>query len=159
MKKIYSYLALASLSLFTLSSCSDDDNKEKPQEQTKDVLLGKWDLKTLSMKLYVDGDLVQEVNDQSVEGEMTMQFDFKADNKVEYYMYVPASEGSEEQKVELTGTYQKKGKDLVITIEGDEQTFKIEGNDAKSLKLSQSVEEEYQGMLIKQDVIYNFGKM
>lgn len=158
MKKIYFYLAVASIGLFTVTSCSDDNNEKQP-EQPKDVLLGKWDLKTVSMKLFVDGDLVQEVKEESVEGQMTMQFDFKADNKVEYYMYVPASEEAEEQKVNLTGTYEKKGTDLIVTIEGEDQTFKIEGNDAANLKLMQSQEMEYEGMVVKQDLTLNFKKM
>lgn len=158
MKKIYFYLAVASIGLFTVTSCSDDNNEKQP-EQPKDVLLGKWDLKTVSMKLFVDGDLVQEVKEESVEGQMTMQFDFKADHKVEYYMYVPASEEAEEQKVNLTGTYEKKGTDLIVTIEGEDQTFKIEGNDAANLKLMQSQEMEYEGMVVKQDLTLNFKKM
>lgn len=157
MKKIYFYLAVASFGLFTITSCSDDE-KAGP-EPTKDVFLGKWDLKTLSSKVYINGDLVEDVKEQPVEGKMTLQFDFKADNKVDYYMYAPATEDREEVKVDASGSYKKNGTELTITIEGEDQIFKIEGNDAENLKLMQSVEFKFDEATLKQDVTFNFKKM
>lgn len=157
MKKVYLYLAVALVALFTITSCSDDE-KAGP-EPTKDVFLGKWDLKTMSSKLYINGDLVEDQKEQSVEGIMTLKFDFKADNKVDYYMYAPATEDREEVKVDASGTYKKNGTELTVTIQEEDMLFKIEGNDVDNLKLMQSIEFKFDEATLKQDVTFNFKRM
>lgn len=151
MKRIYSYLFIAAVGLFGLTSCSSDDNT--PIQET-DYLLGKWDLNTLDIKLWADGEVYQEMEDFPVEGSLTMQFDFRADNTVEYYFY-EFEDGDTRQG---TGTYQRNGSNLTITID-DEADFEILLNDANNLHLGTIDEYEYQGIQFKDEVNLKFIKM
>ncbi|HLW41029.1 MAG TPA: hypothetical protein VKY82_01515, partial [Flavobacterium sp.] len=72
MKRIYSYLFIATVGLFGLASCSSDDNA--PTIEETNHLLGKWNLNTISLKITIDGEVYQEMEDLPVEGLTTMQF-------------------------------------------------------------------------------------
>lgn len=151
MKKTIFYLSAVALNLFILTSCSNDDNA--PEPQTQDNLIGKWNLNTISVKISVDGEVVQDIVDQPAEGSMTMQFDFKTDNTVDYYF------GDEEGTEEGKGTYQKNGNNLTITIDNEPATFVITLNDKTNLHFGNSDEYEEQGYLIKEEIGFKFIKM
>ena|SRR5690554_3767628 len=131
MKRIYSYLLIVAIGMIGLTSCSSDDNPP-------DYLLGKWTLFTISMKIYVYDEVATEIVDEPVGGSMIMQFDFKADNTVDYYF-----NNIEEETYEATGTYHRNGNDLTIIIDDEPQTFVILRNDADNLHLGMTEEEEY----------------
>lgn len=151
MKRIYSYLFIATVGLFGLASCSSDDNA--PTIEETNHLLGKWNLNTISLKITIDGEVYQEMEDLPVEGLTTMQFDFRADNTVEYYF-------NEDNEVEEgIGTYQKNGNNLTITIDNDPQTFVVLLNDESNLHFGISEEYEYEGMEVKEEVQFKFIKM
>lgn len=152
MKKISTYLFAASVSLLSLTACSDDDNTVKPDPQPSNHLLGEWKLNTISSKSYEDGVLVNEFTDLPVAGQISWEYNFKADNTVEYNMAVP-SQNIEEQGI---GTYTKTGNNLTITIEGEPATFVITNLDAANLHFKITEEEEYEGVLYKDEIEQKF---
>lgn len=157
MRKISTFLFAASFVFLGLTSCSDDDSTSNPEPQPTDMLLGKWNLETVSVKISVDGEVIQEIKDQSV-SPVVMTFDFKADNKVEYFYYEPEEE-EQEYEEKLSGTYQKEGNKLIITIENEPVDFTILVNDKSDLHLGMSFEETYKSMVIKQETEQKFVKM
>lgn len=159
MKKKYFLLAFLSLSLIGFTSCDKDDEKTTPPPVQTDLLVGKWDLKTMSVKLSIDGEVVQEIVDESVEGQITMQFNFKADKSVTLYQYTPATEEEEAETYEGIGTYERKGNQVTIAIDGEPITFQLIVNDQTNLHLGLNVEEDYEGVAVKQESIYKFKKM
>ena len=157
MRKISTFLFAASFAFLGLTSCSSDDSSS-PEPQPTDVLLGKWNLQTVSVKVSVDGEVVQEVKDQPI-SPVVMTFDFKADSKVEYFYYEPATAEEQEYEEKLSGTYKKEGNKLTITIEDEPGDFTILLNDKSNLHLGMSFEETYEGMVIKQETEQKFVKM
>ena len=67
---------------FTLISsfCFVSSNKEDEITiQSKDELIGKWNLNLLDIEISVDGNVIENQKDIDVSGALTMQFDFKQD--------------------------------------------------------------------------------
>lgn len=156
MKKI-TLFAFSIITAFTFSSC--DKNDETVEETPKDPIVAKWDLKLVDIKISIDNEVVNEENDLDISGELTMQFDFKEDNTIHLYQYAPATEETEAQEFNSSGTYTKVGNQLTITLDGEDQTFTILSNDASNLHLFMATESEIQGMEIKQDITYKMIKM
>lgn len=157
MKKNYFLALFISISSLLITSCDKNDD-ETPIAQ-KDYLIAKWDLKKVDIKISVDGEVVQEMEDYDTTAEMTMQFDFKEDKSVSLYQYYPATEDSEAEEFTYTGTYTRNGNILDITIDGDKVNFEISLNDENNLHLANELEETYEGMVIKQNMTYKFTKM
>ncbi len=153
MRKVSTYLSAATIGLLLMASCSSDDNTPDQEPIEENHLLGQWDLNTADIKLYVNGELQQEMNDVSTEEIGAVQFDFKEDGTVDYVF--SDEEGSESS----TGTYQKNGDNLTITIDNDPQTFEIHLNNSNNLHLFLEEEETYQEMLLKTEVTFKFVKM
>mgnify|MGYP003474980843 FL=1 len=86
MKKISTILFATTLGLFSLASCSNDDNA--PVGDNTNHLLGKWTLNTMSLKSTENGEVVQEFEDMPVQEVMTWEYTFKEDNTFEYLMAV-----------------------------------------------------------------------
>ena len=142
MKKVYTLLSITALGLCTLTSCSDDDNNTTPQEPTN-YLLGKWDMQTMDMKLEMDGEVVLDEQDvPTKETGMIIQYDFKADETIEYYMYTPATGQEAESEESGIGTYDLDYNKLTITINDVPQTFTIFNLDENKLHLNLSQEDE-----------------
>ncbi|HLW41883.1 MAG TPA: lipocalin family protein, partial [Flavobacterium sp.] len=124
-----------------------------PTIEETNHLLGKWNLNTISLKITIDGEVYQEMEDLPVEGLTTMQFDFRADNTVEYYF------NNNDEIEEGIGTYQRNGNNLTITIEGEPADFEILLSDANNLHLGIEDEYEYQGLQLKEEITFKFLKM
>jgi len=140
MKKISTILFATTLGLFSLASCSNDDNA--PVVDNTNHLLGKWTLNTMSLKSTENGEVVQEFEDMPVQEVMTWEYTFKEDNTFEYLMAVPQAQ-LEEKGV---GTYSKNGNSITITVDGDPATFEIKALDAKNLHLKNTEEYEADGI-------------
>jgi len=151
MKKISTYLIAFSFGLLSLTACSGDDNTPGPEQQTNH-LLGKWKLNTLSVKSYENGEVVMEFTDLPVQGQMTWEYDFKADNTVDYHISVPAQQLEEQGK----GTYTKTGNTLTITIEEEPGTFVVSTLDADNLHLKMTEEGTAEGVTYKEEIEQKF---
>lgn len=149
MKKITLSLFAITLSLLTLSSCSSDDNVAEPNH-----LLGKWELNKMSMKSTENGQVTLEYTDVPTEGQLVWEYDFKEDNTVSIYMAVPQAELEES----FTGTYIYAGNQLTITVEEDPQTFQVNKLDASNLNLWFAEEEEYEGVVYRDEIEQKFIK-
>lgn len=152
MRKISIYLSAVAIGMVTLVSCSSDDNTPD-QEPIDNHLLGKWNLNTADVKIYVNDQLQQEMNDVPAEEIGAVQFDFKEDGTVDYAF------SDEEFSEEITGTYEKNGNILTITIDNEPQTFEILLYDSNNLHLYLEEEETYQEMLLRTEAVFKFIKM
>src|SRR5690554_2292350 len=123
MKRFYSYLFIATVGLLGLVSCSSDDNST-PEKKEVDPIVGKWELKTMDLKIYENGEVYLEFEDESVEGLLVFEFDFKEDNTVDFTSGNLNQSGEMETNSE-TGTYVKNEDNVTITIEGEPETFSI----------------------------------
>jgi len=155
MKKI-TLIAFALISSLSFVSC---DKEDETTIQPKDELIGKWNLNLLDIKISIDGNVIEDQKDIDVSGALTMQFDFKQDQTVHFYQYVPATTEDEAQEYNGYGTYVKNGSDLIVTIDNEPQTFKIVLNDASNLHLNLEVTEEVQGMQVEQNSTFKMVKM
>lgn len=95
-----------------------------------------------------------EYTDIPVQGQMTWEYDFKADNTVDYYMAVPSQQLEEQGK----GTYMKTENTLAITIEEEPGTFVISNLEADNLYLKMTEEGTSQGMTYKEEIEQKFVK-
>lgn len=121
-------------------------------------LIGKWDLKSISLNIVdLDSTVIKDVSDQSTLGQMTMQFDFRVDNKVAYFG--SAFNAGDPNSYEDIGTYQIIDDNITITINKEPLSFKIIYNDEKNLHLELSSIKDFQGKKIKQILIYKFDKI
>lgn len=123
MKRFYSYLFIATVGLLGLVSCSSDDNST-PEKKEVDPIVGKWELKTMDLTLYEDGEVYFEYEDIAVEDLMLLEFDFKEDNTVDFTSGNLNQSGEMETNSE-TVTYVKNEDSVTITIEGEPETFSI----------------------------------
>jgi len=115
MKKIYSFLTISAFSIFALTACSSDDSTPVPEPEI-DHLIGKWNATSFHMRFEVDGDVLTDDLDEE-EGTtygIIKQFEFKSDNTMEYYIYIPASEDEEEIESRGTATYERDGDQLIM---------------------------------------------
>lgn len=119
MKKISNSLFVATLAIISFSSCSSDDSTHPPtpEPQPTNLLLGKWDMNKMDMKLVMDGNiLVDETDVDTKSTGIIVQYDFKSDNKVDYYIFTPANAQQAEQEQSGTGTYTRNGDELTLTL-------------------------------------------
>nr|WP_264563219.1 lipocalin family protein [Flavobacterium sp. CBA20B-1] len=131
------------MSVFGLTACSSDDHTATPEPQPTNQLVGKWDLQAMDMKLEMEGNVVFDEKDiLTKDSGIIVQYDFKADNNVTYYMYTPATAQTEEREQQGTGTYQKNGNTLTITADGAPQTFQILLLEQNKLHLNLKQEDE-----------------
>lgn|SRR5690606_20672007 len=152
MKKINTILFVTTIALFSLTSCSSDDNTSTPEPQTENHLLGMWKLNTMSLTSYENGEVVNEQIDLPVGSQITWEYEFKADNTVEYLMAIPAAEIEEKG----TGTYSKNGTTLTITIDDEPGVFEITNNDADNLHLKTTEEEVEDAITYKSEIEQKF---
>lgn len=96
MKKIGILLCTMLIGFSSLTACSSD-NAVPVIEQEKDYLIGKWNGISRHSKIEMDGEIVMDnLNDE--EGSMygiIQEYEFKADNTVDYYTYIPANGSNE----------------------------------------------------------------
>lgn len=152
MKKISTYLFAASLGLLSSTACSGDDNTPTTEPQPTNHLLGQWKLNTMSVTSYENGEVVEQTTDRPVGSQVTWEYDFKADNKVDYYMSVPLA-GLEEKG---SGTYTRTGNTLTMTIDDEAQSFEISKSDADNLHLKMTEEEVDGDITYKNEVEQKF---
>src|SRR5690554_7453336 len=115
MRKFYSFLSAVAFSMFALAACSSDDNTANPEPEI-DHLIGKWNATSFHMRFEADGDVLTDNLDEE-EGTtygIIQQFEFKTDNTMEYYIYIPASEDEEEIERRGTTTYERNGNQLIM---------------------------------------------
>ena len=106
----------------------------------------------MSVKSYENGEVVSERRDTPVGTQITWEYDFKVDNKVDFYMAIPLA-GFEERG---TGTYARSGNTLTMTINDEAQSFEISKNDADNLHLKFSEEEIDGAITYKDDIEQKF---
>lgn len=157
MKRFYSYLFIATVGLLGLVSCSSDDNST-PEKKEVDPIVGKWELKTMDLTLYEDGEVYFEYEDIAVEGLLVFEFDFKEDNTVDF------TSGNLNQSGEMvtyteTGTYDKNEDSVTITIEGEPETFSILKLNSSELHLFVTDEYSSDGMEYLDEVTFKMVKM
>lgn len=157
MKRFYSYLFIATVGLLGLVSCSSDDNST-PEKKEVDPIVGKWELKTMDLTLYEDGEVYFEYEDIAVEGLMLLEFDFKEDNTVDF------TSGNLNQSGEMvtyteTGTYDKNEDSVTITIEGEPETFSILKLNSSELHLFVTDEYSSDGMEYLDEITFKMVKM
>lgn len=160
MKKIYSYLSITAFSFLTLTACSSDDNTPTPEpQQPTNYLLGKWNATSTHMKVEMDGEiLIDNLNDE--EGSMhgiIKTYEFKADNTVNYYTYIPASGDREASERKGTTTYETKGNQLIL--KNYPEPFTILRCDDTKLHLYDMFEVESEGSKIKSESIDKFERV
>lgn len=161
MKKISTFLFAASFAVLGLTSCSSDDSTPQPdpQPQPQNLLLGKWEMQTMDMKLEIDGNaLIDEKDVPTKESGIIVEYNFKADNKVEYYLYTPATPQQEATEKSGTATYQVKGEELTLNVSA-EQTYTIKLLSKTDLHLNLVDEEVDGGSTYKLDMTQKFTKM
>lgn len=157
MKRFYSYLFIATVGLLGLVSCSSDDNST-PEKKEVDPIVGKWELKTMDLTLYEDGEVYFEYEDIAVEGLMLLEFDFKENNTVDF------TSGNLNQSGEMvtyteTGTYDKNEDSVTITIEGEPETFSILKLNSSELHLFVTDEYSSDGMEYLDEITFKMVKM
>jgi len=152
MKKITTLLFCASLTIFSFTSCSDDDSTTEIIPQEVNDLIGKWRLNTMSVKSSENGQVIEEFNDLPVGAQMQWDYTFNSDNTVEYIMAIPAAGVSESG----AGTYIKNGNTITITIEDEPQTFDITKLDADNFHVKFVEEYEDAGVSYKDEIEQKF---
>lgn len=148
---------IATVGLLGLVSCSSDDNST-PEKKEVDPIVGKWELKTMDLTLYEDGEVYFEYEDIAVEGLMLLEFDFKEDNTVDF------TSGNLNQSGEMvtyteTGTYDKNEDSVTITIDGEPETFSILKLNSSELHLFVTDEYSSDGMEYLDEVTFKMVKM
>ncbi len=158
MKKTIILAALLLINASFLTSCSSEDNEtEKVQEQN--FLLGKWNGVSSHMKIEMDGNILIDNLDQD-EGSMygaIERYEFKADNTVTYYSYIPANANNEAIEREGTTTYIRDGNQLIIKNHPYPYTILI--SNENSLHLYDMFEVESEGTYIKTENITKFERI
>ena len=160
MKKVGILLFMAVLGFTSLTACSSDDSTAPVVEQEKNHLLGKWNATSTHMKIEMDGDILIDNLDEE-EGSMyggTHQYEFKADNTVEYYIYSPASGSNEAIERRGTTTYERKGNQLILKNYFPE-SYTILVSEENKLHLYSMFEVESEGTYIKSESIDKFERM
>lgn len=159
MRKISTFLFATSFVLLSLTSCSSDDSTPNPEPQPENLLLGKWGMKTMDMKLEVDGKVLLDEKDVPAKASgIVLEYDFKSNNKVEYYIYTPATSQQEVTEKSGTATYQVKGDKLVLNISA-EQVYTIKLLSKTDLHLNIVDEEVDESSSYKLDMTQKFTKI
>ncbi|MBA5792496.1 MULTISPECIES: hypothetical protein [unclassified Flavobacterium] len=147
MKKIYSYLSITAFSFLTLTACSSDDNTPTPEpQQPTNYLLGKWNATSTHMKLVIDGEVVlDELDKETTMRGMIKTYEFKNDNTVNHYTYIPAGTNTEEVDRHGTTTYERNGNQLIL--KNYPAPYSILLLDDKKMQLHTKDEFEYDGKI------------
>lgn len=155
MKRIFTLLALTTLT-FSTFSCSSDDSSPVVVDPpvVKDKLIGKWDLKTFSMEMTAEGQEPQIIEDQSVEGVLVMQYDFKEDNTIDFLI-----QQGQQAEQSGTGTYTKSGNSVTITLAQTPQTFTLSNLADTKMSLKMTEQVPVNGVTYTTVISYNFEKM
>ncbi len=160
MKKVGILLFMAVLGFTSLTACSSDDSTTPVVEQEKNHLLGKWNATSTHMKIEMDGEILIDNLDEE-EGSMyggTHQYEFKADNTVEYYIYSPGSGSNDPIERRGTTTYERKGNQLILKNYYPE-SYTILVSEENKLHLYSMFEVESEGSYIKSESIDKFERM
>ncbi len=86
-----------------------------------------------------------------------MEYDFKAGNTVEYYMYTPATPQQAEQEQSGTATYTRNGDEITITI-NNLASYTIKVLNSTDLDLNMYQKEEVNGAKTTIDTAQNLRK-
>ncbi len=159
MKKIYTILTVITLSLLNLTACSSDDSTPTPELEI-DHLIGKWNATSFHMRFEADGDVLTDNLDEE-EGTtygIIQQFEFKTDNTMEYYIYIPASENEEEIERRGTTTYERNGNQLIMKNYYPDPFMVLLVND-KKLNLYTIRESESDGTHYKVEEVERYERM
>ncbi len=115
MKKVGILLFIAILGFTSLTACSSDDSTTPVVEQEKNYLLGKWNATSTHMKLVIDGEvLLDELEKETTMRGIIRQFEFKDDNIVKHYTYIPPTDNTEEVDRHGETTYERNGNQLIL---------------------------------------------
>lgn len=158
MKKVGILLFMAVLGFTSLTACSSDDNSTVV-DQEKNHLLGKWNATSTHMKIEMDGEILIDNLDKE-EGSMygiIKTYEFKADNTVNYYTYIPASGSAEASESEGTTTYERKGNQLILKNYPYPYTILV--SNENTLHLYNMFEVESEGSYIKSESIDKYERM
>lgn len=159
MKNLKLYFLALTLGVATLTSCSSDDNSPEPQPQPQNELLGKWDLEKVDMKMIIDGEVTIDEKDVPIkQAGLISQYEFFADNTVEYYIYNPAIGNNPATEESGEGTYIRNNDQLTLTINSG-NTFTIKLLDAENLHLQTKQDENVEGVVYSLDMTQKFVKM
>ena len=159
MKKVGILLFMAVLGFTSLTACSSDDSTTPVVEQEKNHLIGKWNATSTHMKIEMDGEILIDNLDKE-EGSMygiIKTYEFKADNTVDYYTYIPASGSDEASESEGTTTYERKGNQLILKNYPYPYTILV--SNENTLHLYNMFEVESEGSYIKSESIDKFERM
>lgn len=120
MKKMYVFLAIASVGLFSLTSFSDDHSVIKSQATLDpNHIVGKWNATESKTLLEVEGKLVTTEPDKDTPIGFEERYEFKTDKTVNYYINIPKSETTEGRERESNSTYEISGDLLIIKYAPD----------------------------------------
>lgn len=158
MKKIGILLFTAVLGFTSLTACSSDDSTPIV-EQEKNHLLGKWNATSTHMKIEMDGEILIDNLDEE-EGSMhgiIKTYEFKADNTVDHYTYIPASGSNEARESKGTTTYERNGDQLLLKNYPYPYTILV--STENTLHLYNLLEVESEGSYIKSESIDKFERM
>ncbi|UUV20419.1 lipocalin family protein [Paenimyroides aestuarii] len=160
MKKVSILLFIAVLGFTSLTACSSDDSDtDAAVEQEKNHLLGKWNATSTHMKIEMDGKILIDNLDEE-EGStygIIKTYEFKADNTVNYYTYIPASGSDEASESEGTTTYERKGNQLILKNSPYPYTILVLSEN--TLHLYNMFEVESEGSYIKSESIDKFERV
>jgi|GEM_PF-2336733 len=159
MKKISILLFITVLVFTSLTACSSDDSTTPVVEQEKNHLLGKWNATSTHMKIEIDGKILIDNLDEE-EGSMhgiIKTYEFKIDNTVDYYTYIPASGSNEARESKGTTTYERNGNQLLLKNYPYPYTILV--SNENKLHLYNMFEVESEGSYIKSESIDKFERI
>lgn len=159
MKKVGILLFTAVLGFTSLTACSSDDSTAPVVEQEKNHLLGKWNATSTHMKIEMDGEILIDNLDEeggSMHG-IIKTYEFKIDNTVDYYTYVPASGSNEASESKGSTTYERNGNQLILKNYPYPYTILV--SNENKLHLYNMFEVESEGTHIKSESIDKFERM
>jgi len=160
MKKIGISFLVAISSFTFITACSSDDSTDPVVAKEQNHLIGKWNGVSTHSRIEMDGEiLIDNLNDE--EGSMygiIKTYEFKTDNTVEYYTYIPATETTEASERKGTTTYERKGNQLIFKDYYPESHTILLSNENK-LHIYNMFEVESEGTYIKNESIDKFERI
>jgi len=158
MKKISTYLFAISVGIVSLTSCTSDDNATT-EVIVQNELIGKWEMQKLDMKLVYNGEVVIDEKDiPTNQLGMVIQYNFKTDNTVDYYLFTPANAQQQATELSGTGTYSRTNESLTLTLNSS-TTYTINLLNKDNLHLNLLDEETVNGIFSSLDMTQKFTKM
>lgn len=158
MNKIGILLFTTAIALTTLSACTSDDEPTTIPEE-KNLLLGKWNATATHLKVEMDGKILTD-NLYDEEGSMhgiIKTYEFKTDNTVDYYTYIPANGSNEARESTGTTTYERNDNQLVLKNYPHPYTILVSSEN--KLHLYNTFEVASEGTSIKTESIDKFEKI